>query len=268
MTEPRARRLRIDVLLVERGLAPTRAKAQALVMAGVVATKSGRIDKAGTLVAEDADITVASEQARFVSRGGEKLDAALEMFRASGLEVRGTNAVDIGASTGGFTDCLLSRGARKVYAVDVGYGQLAQVLRSDPRVVARERTNARTLVAADFEEPIDLVVVDASFIGLGKLMPAIARVVRTGGALVALAKPQFEAGKRAATRGRGVIRDAAVREEAIAKARAAIVEWGFTVRAEIDSTLPGPKGNVERFLYATRTMEASADRAVQGKVVS
>jgi 23S rRNA (cytidine1920-2'-O)/16S rRNA (cytidine1409-2'-O)-methyltransferase len=241
--------------LVERGLAPTRAKAQALVMAGVVATKSGRIDKAGTLVAEDADITVASDQLRFVSRGGEKLDRALATFRASGLEVAGAIAVDIGASTGGFTDCLLSRGASKVYAVDVGYGQLAQVLRNDPRVVARERTNARNLAAADFDEPIDLVVVDASFIGLGKLMPAISRVVRPDGALVALVKPQFEAGKQAATRGRGVIRDATVREEAIGKARAAVVESGFTVREEVDSTLPGPKGNVERFLYATRASE-------------
>ncbi len=252
MSEPRARRVRIDMLLVERGLAPTRAKAQALIMAGLVETRTGRIDKAGTLVAEDASVTVSAGKARFVSRGGEKLDHALETFQGAGLDVAGTVAVDVGASTGGFTDCLLLRGVRKVYAVDVGYGQLAHALRNDPRVVVRERTNAKSLGPGDFAEPIDLVVVDASFIGLGKLMPAVARIVRPGGALVALVKPQFEAGKEAAARGRGVIRDAAVREEAIASARSAVADAGFVIRNEVDSALPGPKGNVERFLYATR----------------
>jgi 23S rRNA (cytidine1920-2'-O)/16S rRNA (cytidine1409-2'-O)-methyltransferase len=253
VSEPRTRRVRIDVLLVDRGFAPSRAKAQALVMAGAVTTKSGRIDKVGTLVAENADITIAGSKTRFVSRGGEKLDGALERFAEVGLRVADTVAVDIGASTGGFTDCLLSRGARKIYAVDVGYGQLDHVLRTDPRVVVRERTNAKSLVPADFEEPIDLVVVDASFIGLGKLMPAISRIVRPDGALVALVKPQFEAGKEAARRARGVIRDAAVREQAIAAARAAVADSGFTIRSEVDSALPGPKGNVERFLYARRS---------------
>jgi 23S rRNA (cytidine1920-2'-O)/16S rRNA (cytidine1409-2'-O)-methyltransferase len=250
VSEPRARRIRVDVLLVERGLAPTRAKAQALVMAGLVATRTGKIDKVGTLVAADAEIQVSQGKSRFVSRGGDKLDGALEEFGAAGLDVHDAVAVDVGASTGGFTDCLLARGARKVYAVDVGYGQLAQVLRDDPRVVVRERTNAKDLVVADFADPIDLVVVDASFIGLGKLMPAIARIVRPLGALVALVKPQFEAGRRAVSRGRGVIRDPAVREDAIASARAAIVGAGFKIEKEVDSTLPGPKGNVERFVYA------------------
>src|SRR5262249_31947034 len=148
---------------------------------------------------------------------------------------------------------LLSRGARKVYAVDVGYGQLAQTLRTDPRVVVRERTNARALDETHFDEPIDLVVVDASFIGIGKLMPAIARIVRPRGSLVALVKPQFEAGKQAVARGRGVIRDAGVREDAIAGARAAVSDAGFSIRSEVDSSLPGPKGNVERFLYAARS---------------
>jgi 23S rRNA (cytidine1920-2'-O)/16S rRNA (cytidine1409-2'-O)-methyltransferase len=253
MSKPRVRRVRIDVLLVEKGLAPSRAKAQALVMAGLVATPKGKIDKVGTLVDENADLRVAEGKSRFVSRGGDKLDGALETFRASGLDVRDAVAVDIGASTGGFTDCLLARGARKVYAVDVGYGQLAQVLRNDPRVVVRERTNAKDLDVADFAEPIDLVVVDASFIGLGKLMPTIARIVRPGGALVALVKPQFEAGRKAVSRGRGVIRDPAVREDAIASARGAVVEGGFTIAAEVDSTLAGPKGNVERFVFAARS---------------
>jgi 23S rRNA (cytidine1920-2'-O)/16S rRNA (cytidine1409-2'-O)-methyltransferase len=251
VTTARPPRIRVDQLLVERGLAPSRAKAQALVMAGVVSTDGRRIDKAGATLAADAELTVATSS-RFVSRGGEKLDHALAAFAQAGLDVAGCTAVDIGASTGGFTDCLLSRRAARVYAVDVGYGQLAAQLRADPRVIVRERTNARDLTSADFVEPIDLVVVDASFIGLGKLMPAVGRILRAGGALVALVKPQFEAGKEAVSRGRGVIRDAEVRERAIADARRAVVEEGFVVRAESDSALRGPKGNVERFLYAIR----------------
>jgi len=246
------RRVRIDVLLVERGLAPSRAKAQAWLMAGLVSSRGQRIDKVGTLIDRDAKVDVSAAISRFVSRGGEKLDRALATFVPFGLDVAGSVAADIGASTGGFTDCPLSRGARKVYAVDVGYGQLAHALRNDPRVVVRERTNAKNLTQADFAEPIDLVVVDASFIRLGKLVPAIARIVRSGGALVALVKPQFEAGKRAAARGRGVIRDSAVREEAILAAKADIFRGGFTLRAEVDSALAGPKGNVEHFVYATR----------------
>ena len=166
--------------------------------------------------------------------------------------------IDIGASTGGFTDCLLQRGAARVIAVDVGYGQLAQKLRSDPRVDVRERVNARDLQPADLPGPIDVCVVDASFIGLGKLMPAIARLLRPGGDLVALVKPQFEAGREAASRGGGVIRDEATRLGAIASARAAVEEAGFTVVAEVDSAVPGPKGNVERFVHARRDGAAAA----------
>jgi 23S rRNA (cytidine1920-2'-O)/16S rRNA (cytidine1409-2'-O)-methyltransferase len=251
VTTRRPSRIRVDQLLVERGLAPTRNQAQALVMAGGVSSAGRRVDKAGTLLDADAELSVA-RSSRFVSRGGEKLDHALTAFAAAGLTVAGCTAVDIGASTGGFSDCLLSRGAAKVYAVDVGYGQLAASLRADPRVVVRERTNARGLTRADFAEPVDLIVVDASFIGLGKLVPAVARILRAEGALVALVKPQFEAGKEAARRGRGVIRDAAVRERAIADARSAVIEAGFVIQSETDSALRGPKGNVERFLYAVR----------------
>ena len=249
----RAPRVRIDQLLVERGLAESRAKAQALIMAGAVSSGGRRVDKVGTPVEADADVVVTSRGSRFVSRGGDKLDPALTAFVGAGLDVTGCVAVDVGASTGGFTDCLLQRGATKVYAVDVGYGQLAARLRGDPRVVVRERTNARDLAATDFTEPIDLVVVDASFIGLGKLLPAIASIVRPGGALVALVKPQFEAGKEAVNRGRGVIRDPEVREQAIADVRREVADAGFAIRGEVDSTVAGPKGNVERFVYATRT---------------
>jgi 23S rRNA (cytidine1920-2'-O)/16S rRNA (cytidine1409-2'-O)-methyltransferase len=254
-----SRRVRIDVLLVERGLAPSRAKAQALLMAGQVFSHGQRIEKMGTLIERDADVVVTTTGRRFVSRGGEKLDHALTNFAPLGLEVAGAVAADIGASTGGFTDCLLTRGAKKVYAIDVGYGQLAHSLRSDPRVVVRERTNAKHLTPSDFAEPIDLVAVDASFIGLGKLMPAIARSVRPGGALVALVKPQFEAGKKAAARGRGVIRDRAARVAAIHGAIEDIVRAGFTVRGEVDSALAGPKGNVEHFVYATRLDDGDID---------
>jgi 23S rRNA (cytidine1920-2'-O)/16S rRNA (cytidine1409-2'-O)-methyltransferase len=223
-----------------------------MVMAGDVFAGGRRIEKAGAMLDAGVEVTVATVVRRFVSRGGDKLDHALAAFGHQGLDVRGATAVDVGASTGGFTDCLLSRGVAKVYAVDVGYGQMAERLRADPRVVVRERTNARTLAPADFSEVIDLVVVDASFIGVGKLIPAIARVLRPEGALVALVKPQFEAGRAAASRGRGVIRDAAVRDEAIAHARDAIVAAGFEVMSEVDSAVPGPKGNVERFVFARR----------------
>ena len=218
-------------------------------MAGAVSSGGRRVDKVGTLVDSDAELAV-DGGSRFVSRGGDKLDHALEQFAQAGLEVKGAICADLGASTGGFTDCLLSRGAAKVYAVDVGYGQLAFSLRQDARVVVRERTNAKNLARDDFAELIDVVVVDASFIGLGMLMTAIGRIVRPGGALVALVKPQFEAGKEAARRGRGVIRDPEVRARAIESAKEAVTRAGFSIRAEVDSALAGPKGNRERFLYA------------------
>jgi 23S rRNA (cytidine1920-2'-O)/16S rRNA (cytidine1409-2'-O)-methyltransferase len=244
-------RIRADALLVARNLAPSRAQAQALIMAGRATSSGRRIDKPGTLLPDDADLAVAPGP-RFVSRGGEKLFGALSALAARGLDVAGKVCVDVGASTGGFTDCLLQRGAARVIAVDVGYGQLAPKLRADPRVDVRERMNARDLQAGDFGGPVDLVVVDASFIGIGKLIDSIARVLRPGGELVALIKPQFEAGRRAAARGRGVIRDEATRLAAIAGARRAIEAAGFAVIGEVDSALRGPKGNLERFVYARR----------------
>lgn len=220
-------------------------------MAGKVTSGPRRIDKPGALLPNDAELTVAAGP-RFVSRGGDKLDHALNAFTQHGLDVSDRICLDVGASTGGFTDCLLQRGAKKVIAVDVGYGQLAEKLRKDPRVEPRERVNARDLNPADFAEPIDIVVVDASFIGIGKLIGAVARVIRPGGSLVALIKPQFEAGREAASKGRGVIRDEATRLAAITAARASVEEAGFSVIAEADSEVKGPKGNVERFLFARR----------------
>jgi 23S rRNA (cytidine1920-2'-O)/16S rRNA (cytidine1409-2'-O)-methyltransferase len=246
----RARRVRADQLLVERGLAPSRAKAQALVLAGEVFTGERRVDKPGDLVPYDVELRVAARP-RFVSRGGDKLEGALAALGGFD-DLRGRVCLDVGASTGGFTDCLLQRGAARVHAVDVGWGQLHAALRADPRVDVRERTNARDLAPGDFDAPIDLVVVDASFIGVEKLLPAIARVLRPGGDLVALVKPQFEAGREVVSRGRGVVRDAAARDAAIAAAREAVVTHGFDVVGEVDSAVHGPKGNVERFVHARR----------------
>jgi 23S rRNA (cytidine1920-2'-O)/16S rRNA (cytidine1409-2'-O)-methyltransferase len=245
-------RVRIDQLLVARGLSSTRARAQALILAGEVFVGETRVDKAGTLVADDAPVALRSTGHAFVSRGGVKLDGAL---RAFDLDVRGALCLDLGASTGGFTDCLLQRGAKRVVAVDVGYGQLAHKLRSDPRVVVMERTNARTLTADDIRGAVDLTVVDASFIGIAKLMPAVARCTRSGGELVALVKPQFEVGRLHASRGKGVVRDENLRSDAVATAIRSIAAEGFDVLDQRDSELAGPKGNVEVFVRARRSGE-------------
>ncbi|MBW2456741.1 MAG: TlyA family RNA methyltransferase [Deltaproteobacteria bacterium] len=244
-------KVRADVLLVERSLAESRTKAQAMIMAGRVWIGETRVDKAGTALLRSAELRV-DELPRFVSRGGDKLDHAVTTFAAAGLEVADKICVDVGASTGGFTDCLLQRGARQVHAIDVGYGQLHPRLRQDPQVEVRERTNARHLTAGDFDEPVDLVVVDASFISIGKLIGAIAAILGARGELVALIKPQFEAGKEAVARGRGVIRDAEVRQQAIDDAVAAICRAGFVEVAHTDSPIKGPKGNLEHFVYARR----------------
>jgi len=243
-------RERADVLVVERGLADSRAKAQRLILAGQVFSGERRIEKSGELVPSTAPLELRGAE-RFVSRGGDKLDGALE---ALGVDVRDASCADIGASTGGFTDCLLQRGARRVFAIDVGHGQLADKLRRDPRVAVLERMNARYLERDTLGEAVDVVVVDASFIGLEKLLPGVVAVVRDGGTLVALVKPQFEAGKAEASRSRGVIRDPHVRDAAIAKARDAITAAGFEILGEIDSALKGPKGNQERFIWARRVM--------------
>ncbi len=240
---------RIDLLLVSEGLAPTRARAQALILAGKVYVGDTRVDKAGTTFPDDTEVTVRGLDHPYVSRGGVKLAGALDHF---GVSVEGLRCLDLGASTGGFTDCLLQRGAREVVAVDVGYGQLAHKLRTDPRVVVMERTNGRTLTAEAIGGVVDLTVVDASFIGLHQLTEAIARTIREDGVLVALVKPQFEVGREEATRGKGVIRDEVVRKKAILQAAHAIEEAGFTLLGECDSSIPGPKGNVEAFVHARR----------------
>jgi len=240
---------RLDQLLVDRGHAETKTKAQAIVLAGTVYVRGQKVDKQGTLVADDAEIEVRGEKLPYVSRGGVKLAGALDAFA---VDPRGLRCLDVGASTGGFTDCLLQRGASHVVAVDVGYGQLAQKLRDDPRVVVMERTNARTLEADAIGGAVDLTVVDASFIGLAQLLPAIARILAPSGDLVALVKPKFEVGREEAARGKGVVRDEAVRGEAIDAAAREIAASGFVVLGRVDSSIAGPKGNLEAFVHARK----------------
>ena len=242
-------KVRADQLLVARGLVPTRARAQALVLAGKVYVGEQRVDKAGALLAEDAAIMLRADDHPYVSRGGVKLAGALDTF---GVDANGKRCIDLGASTGGFTDCLLQRGAASVAAVDVGYGQLAHKLRTDPRVLVLERTNAKTLEPSQVGGLADLVVVDASFIGLGKLLPAVARCLAGGGELVALVKPQFEVGREEAARSKGVVRDPEVRARAIAGAEDDVKAAGLVVLGTCDSTLEGPKGNLEAFVHARK----------------
>jgi 23S rRNA (cytidine1920-2'-O)/16S rRNA (cytidine1409-2'-O)-methyltransferase len=239
---------RLDSLLVERGLAPSRSVAVGCILAGRVYSGERRLDKPGTSLPQDIPLSV-RELPRYVSRGGVKLEGAL---RDLAVDPSGKVWLDIGASTGGFTDCLLQHDALRVYAVDVGRGQLADKLRKDPRVVVREATNARHLVAADFPDPIGGVVLDASFIGLGKLLPAVSAVLAPEGQLLALIKPQFEAGPEIAHEHRGVIRDPELRQSIIVGTLAELQRSGFEVLGSCDSCLPGPKGNLEHFVRARR----------------
>ncbi len=248
MATATSRRVRLDHLLVERGLAETRSRAQALVLAGQVRVGDGdaaRSDlKAGDLVAVDAAVAVAGGS-RWVSRGAHKLLAALDAFD---VDVAGRIALDAGASTGGFTDVLLDRGAARVYAVDVGYGQLAERLRRDPRVVSMERLNARTLGPGVLPEPVDLAVVDVSFISLALVLAPIRSVLRDGrGPIVCLVKPQFEAG-RAEAKG-GVVRDPDVHRRVLHETVARAAEAGLGTRAVIASPIRGPEGNREFLVH-------------------
>jgi 23S rRNA (cytidine1920-2'-O)/16S rRNA (cytidine1409-2'-O)-methyltransferase len=229
---------RLDQLLVRRGLAPSRAQAQRLIMAGQVSIAGQVCDRPGRMVATDAPLALAARP-RFVSRGGEKLAAALARFA---VDVRGWVAADVGASTGGFTDCLLQHGAARVYAIDVGYGQLDWRLRNDPRVVVMERTNARYLER--LAEPVDLVVADVSFISLGLILRAAVGWLKPEGQVLALVKPQFEAGRRQVARG-GVVRDPAVHSAVLHQVVDMAANLGLALRGLMASPLRGPAGNVE-----------------------
>jgi len=241
------KKLRLDSELVRRGLVDTRNKAKALIMAGQVYVDGERVDKAGTLIHMRAQITLKEDSLKFVSRGGLKLEAALESFN---LDVRERTALDVGASTGGFTDCLLQFGAKKVYAIDVGYGQLDWKLRNDPRVVVMEKVNARYLKPEDIGEPADIAVVDVSFISLTKIIPPVIKLLKTGAVIVALIKPQFEVGKGEVGKG-GIVRDEAKRKEVVDKISCFVKDEGLNVIGVIESPVLGAEGNKE-FLIAAK----------------
>ena len=256
------RRVRLDQLLVQRELAPSRERAQALILAGAVRVSGDRADRAAAPVEEDAVVTIEGGP-RFVSRGGEKLEGALDDFR---LDVEGSVALDVGSSTGGFTDCLLQRGASRVYDVDVGKGQLDWKLRNDPRVRVMEGINARE--GFDLPEPVDVIVADLSFISLRLALPPSFRHLREGGAVVALVKPQFEAGRDAVEKG-GIVRDDKARADTVVAVAEHFARAGAGVIAVAASRVAGREGNREIFVHAVKgdsglvssELRGAADRA-------
>lgn len=240
---------RLDVLLVEQGLQESRQKAQATIMAGIVYVNNQKVDKPGTAVPNDAHIEVRGKTLRYVSRGGLKLEKALRDF---GIAPTGYVCSDSGASTGGFTDCLLQQGASKVFAIDVGYGQLDWKIRSDPRVVVMERTNIRYVTPEQLGEPLDLSVIDVSFISLKIVLPAVKALLKPTGQVVCLIKPQFEAGKDKVGK-KGVVRDPATHREVLEQFIALAHEQGFCILGLTFSPVKGPEGNIEFLAHLTLT---------------
>jgi 23S rRNA (cytidine1920-2'-O)/16S rRNA (cytidine1409-2'-O)-methyltransferase len=236
-----AKKKRLDLAVVEKGLAQSRQRARALIMAGKVLVNDCPADKAGTLISDADQITLRGEDIPYVSRGGLKLEAALRSFE---VKTEGMVCLDVGASTGGFTDCLLQHGAKRVFAVDVGYGQLAWKLRQDPRVVAVERTNIRNMPADALPEKADLVTIDASFISLRIVVPAVIKFMKNGAQILALIKPQFEVGKGKVGKG-GVVRNSVLHDEVIGSLSDFFTEIGFRCESVIPSPILGPKGNKE-----------------------
>ena len=236
----------MDKLLVDKGFATSRERAQSLILAAKVLVNGQLLTKAGQRVSEDSEIRVISDAIAYVSRGGLKLEHAI---RAFSIPVSGRTAMDVGASTGGFTDCLLSFGARKVYAVDVGYGQLDLKLRNDPRVILLERRNIRHLPPELVPEPVQIATIDTSFISLKLVIPSVLKFLETGATVIALIKPQFEAGRKQASKGAGVIRDVKIHEEVCVSLADFVIGLGFKMTGIVPSPILGPKGNRE-FLMA------------------
>lgn len=253
MTQGKERE-RLDVLLVRRGLVASRERAKRLIMAGQVLVNGQRVDKSGTKLDAAADIEVRGEDIPYVSRGGLKLAKALEVFQ---VDPTGKVAIDVGASTGGFTDCLLQNGARKVYAIDVGYGQLAWKLRQDPRVVVRERTNIRHVRPEDLDELAELATIDVAFISLTKIFGTVAELLVPGADLICLVKPQFEAGPELVSKG-GIVRDPEVHREVITRVIMAAEDVGFTHRGLTYSPVTGADGNIEFLAHFVRLAKDNA----------
>ncbi len=241
-------KIRLDILLVEERLFPSRSQAQGAIMAGIVYVDGQRIDKAGTKVPIDSEIIVKDKSFPYVSRGGVKLERALDVFE---IEIGDKIVMDAGASTGGFTDCLLQRGAKRIYAVDVGYGQLAWSLQQDPRVIVVDRTNVRYINHDIISEEIDLATLDVAFISLAKVFPAVGDILKDEGEIVALIKPQFEVGKGKVGKG-GVVRDPELHKEVLQEVISAAYELNLSVRGITYSPLMGPAGNIEFFIYLSK----------------
>ena len=242
---------RLDVELVDRGLVQSRERAKVVIMEGLVYVNGQKSDKAGTPVKEDDRIEVRGETLRYVSRGGKKLEKAMQVFS---VVLEGCTCMDIGASTGGFTDCMLQNGAVKVYAVDVGYGQLAWSLRTDERVVNLERTNIRYITEEQVPQPVDFISVDVSFISLTLVLPVAHRLLKDGAQMVCLVKPQFEAGKDKVGK-KGVVRDPQIHREVIRKVIDCAAELGFWVRGLDFSPIKGPEGNIEYLLFLQKPQQ-------------
>ena len=244
---------RLDILLVKKGLAPSREKAKTMIMEGNVFVDNNREDKAGSSFDENAKIEIKGNTLKYVSRGGLKLEKAMTHF---GITLDGKVCMDIGASTGGFTDCMLQNGASKVYAVDVGYGQFAWKLRQDERVVCMEKTNIRYVTPEDIADRLDFASVDVSFISLTKVLGPARALLQDDGEMVCLIKPQFEAGREKVGK-KGVVRDKAVHEEVIHKVIDFALETGFSILNLEDSPIKGPEGNIEYLVYIRKTEEGS-----------
>jgi 23S rRNA (cytidine1920-2'-O)/16S rRNA (cytidine1409-2'-O)-methyltransferase len=246
-------RVRLDRLLVERGISPTRERARALILSGIVIVEENRIDKAGTLVSRNAEIRIKGDDNPYVSRGGLKLKGALTEF---GIEVAGFVALDVGASTGGFTDCLLQEGARKVYAVDVGYGQLAWKLRKDNRVIVFEKTNIRYFSGDGIDDKINIATIDTSFISLKLVIPAVLKLIKNDAIILALIKPQFEVGRGEVGK-KGVVKDPDMQKRVVDEIAEFCEGSKLKVMGTCTSPILGPAGNREFFIYVKKQVPSS-----------
>jgi 23S rRNA (cytidine1920-2'-O)/16S rRNA (cytidine1409-2'-O)-methyltransferase len=255
---------RLDNFLVAKGYFETRSKAQAAIMAGNILVNELKIDKPGTQIKNDSIIREIGKKLPYVSRGGLKLKKALETFT---IEIKDKIFADIGASTGGFTDCALQNGAQKVYAIDVGYGQLAWKLRTDDRVVNMERTNARTLDENSLDDKIDIATIDVAFISLSKILPSVLKILAPNGCVIALIKPQFEAGKENVGK-KGVVRDPKIHEEVINNVIEMALELGFFVSGLEYSPVKGPEGNIEYLVYLSRIEKEKFDHNLIKELVN
>ena len=254
---------RLDVMMVNRGLAESREKAKAVIMSGIVYVDNIKEDKAGSTFDEKAQIEVRGNTLKYVSRGGLKLEKAMDCF---GVSLAGKVAMDVGSSTGGFTDCMLQNGAVKVYSVDVGHGQLAWKLRNDERVVCMEKTNIRYVTPEDIGEPLDFASVDVSFISLSKVLPAARELLKDGGEMVCLIKPQFEAGREKVGK-KGVVRDPKVHLEVIQTVLQTAMDLGFSILDLEYSPIKGPEGNIEYLVHLKKSQEGEKGAEVNAEAV-